>query len=168
MEAEYVFVREDASKPPLSPLYRGPYLVLRRSEKFFILQIGDKQDSVSVDRLKPVFSSNPVVPGLPPVRGRPRLVPASVPGPPAVRPPVKKVSSTPVKKVRFSPVPATQLRRNPHRTVRGSPPLSAVLRPHLLGGVTVAPPFYRRRPTKVSALSLPSSPYGSPWISSSS
>ena len=31
MEAEYMFVRDDASKPPLSPLYRGPYLVLRRS-----------------------------------------------------------------------------------------------------------------------------------------
>ena len=28
MEAEYVFVRDDTSKPPLSPLYRGPYLVL--------------------------------------------------------------------------------------------------------------------------------------------
>ena len=92
MEAEYVFVRDDASKPPLSLLYRGPYLVLRHSEKFFILQIGDKKDAVSVDRLKPVFSSNPVVPGLPPVQGRPRLVPASVPGPPTVCPPVKKVS----------------------------------------------------------------------------
>ena len=68
---EYVFVCDDASKPPLSPLYRGPYLVLRRSEKFFVLQIGDKKDVVSVDRLKPVFSSNPVVPGVPPVRGRP-------------------------------------------------------------------------------------------------
>ena len=106
MEAEYVFVRDDASKPPLSPLYRGPYLVLRRSEKFFILQIGDKKDAVSVDRLKPVFSSNPVVPGVPPVRGRPRLVPASVPGPPTDRPPVKKVTFSPIKKVRFSPVPA--------------------------------------------------------------
>ena len=28
MEAEYVFVQDDTSKPPLSPLYRGPYLVL--------------------------------------------------------------------------------------------------------------------------------------------
>ena len=34
--------------------------------------------------------------------------------------------------------------------------------------LTVAPPFYRRRPTKVSALSSAFSPYGSPWISSSS
>ena len=91
-----------------------------------------------MDRLKPVISSVPVVPGVPPVRGRPRLKPASIPGPPVQdRPPGKKVTFSPVKKVRFL-VPAMQLRRNPHRTVRGSPPLSAVLRPHLLGGVTVA------------------------------
>ena len=47
MDAEFVFVRNDASKPPLSPLYRGPYQVFRRSENFFVLQIGDKSDSVS-------------------------------------------------------------------------------------------------------------------------
>ena len=49
LTAEFVFVREDASKPPLSPLYRGPYKVLDRFEKFFILQISDKSNSVSVD-----------------------------------------------------------------------------------------------------------------------
>ena len=41
----------------------------------------------------------------------------------------------PVKKVRFSVlVPAMKRRWNPHRTVGGSPPLSSVLQPHLLGG----------------------------------
>ena len=130
LAAEFVFVRDDTSKPPLSPLYRGPYKVLERFDKFFILQIGDKTDSVSVDRLKAVFSPTTVTPAAPPPRGRPRLQPASVSVPPAH---VKK-------KVRFElPVPATKLRRNPHRTVRGSQPLSAVLRPHLLGGVSVAP-----------------------------
>ena len=113
-----MFVRDNASIPPISLLYRGPYRVLKRSEKFFVLQIGEKTNSVSVDRLKPVISSVPVIPGVPPVRGRPRLKPASVPGPPVPgRPPVKKVSFSPVKKVRFSPFPATQLRQNPHRTV---------------------------------------------------
>ena len=41
LDAEIVLVRHDASKPPLSPLYRGPYQVLRRLKKFFVLQIGD-------------------------------------------------------------------------------------------------------------------------------
>ena len=67
MDVEFVFVIYDALKPPLSPLYRGPYQVLRRSEKYFVLQIGDKSDSVSVDRLKPVISSVPVVPAVPPL-----------------------------------------------------------------------------------------------------
>ena len=113
-----MFVRDDASKPPLSILYRGPYHVLPPFEHFFVIQIGDKLDSVSVDRLKPVVSSVPVVPGVPPVHGRHRLKPASIPGPPVQdRPPVKKVTFSPLKKVRFSPVTATQLRWNPHRTV---------------------------------------------------
>ena len=49
---------------------------------FFGLQIGDKSDSVSVDRLKPVFFSVTLVPAAPPLQGPPRLVPASVPRPP--------------------------------------------------------------------------------------
>jgi len=77
--AKFVFVREDASKPSLSPLYRGPYLVMERRSKFFRLQIGSKVDAVSVDRLKPVISDCPVVPAVPPPRGRPPLRPSKHP-----------------------------------------------------------------------------------------
>ena len=35
LSCSHVFVREDASKPPLALLYRGPYLVLNCSSKFF-------------------------------------------------------------------------------------------------------------------------------------
>ena len=66
LTADLVFVRKDASKPPLAPLYRGPYKVLKHFEKFFVLQVGDKSDSVSVDRLKPVISLVPVTPALSP------------------------------------------------------------------------------------------------------
>ena len=66
LTAEFVFIHEDISKPPLAPLYRGPYKVLMRSEKFFVLQVGDKSDSVSVDRLKPVISLVPVTYSLSP------------------------------------------------------------------------------------------------------
>ena len=110
--AEFVFVRDDASKPPLSPLYRGPYWVLQQSETFFFLQIGDKTDSVSVDGLKPVFSSTPVVPVKPPpLQGQPFLVPASV-----IRSPVPR--HPPGKKMSFAPIPAMQLHRNPHPSQR--------------------------------------------------
>ena len=65
LTAEFVFVRDDAIKLPLSPPDRGPYKVLKRYKKFVIIQIGDKSDSVSVDRLKAVFSSVPVTLAVP-------------------------------------------------------------------------------------------------------
>ena len=119
LTAEFVFVRHVASKPPLSPLYRGPYKVIKRYQKFFILQIGDKSDSVSVDRLKAVYSPVTVTPAVPPPWGHPCLLPASV-----TKPPVPVHAK---KNVRFEvPVPAMKLRRNPHQTVLGIPPSSSL------------------------------------------
>ena len=84
--SRYVFVREDSCKPPLSLLYQGPYLILEHSEKYFKLQkIGDKPDTVSIDRLKPAFSTDEMVPGVPPCRGRPRI-----------QPPVRRSAAPPV------------------------------------------------------------------------
>ena len=82
-----------------------------------------------VNRLTPVISAVPVTSAVPPLRGCPRLVSASVTRPPD---PGRLL----VKKVRFAPVPASKLRWNPHRTVWASPPLSAILQPHLLEGET--------------------------------
>ena len=73
LRAKYVFIREDATTPPLTPLYRGPYLVIEPGDKFFKLQIGAKIDTVSIDRLKPLFYTDPVSVAQPPTRGRPRL-----------------------------------------------------------------------------------------------
>ena len=90
-----MFVREDAVIPTLAPRYRGPYLVLERRSKYFRLQIGSKQDVVSVDRLKPVFSDAPVTPALPPPRGRPSRRPvanSSDPPPSSAARILKKVS----------------------------------------------------------------------------
>ncbi|KAL1446799.1 hypothetical protein WDU94_010884 [Cyamophila willieti] len=51
----YVFVRNDAVKPPLQPPYNGPYRVLERTDKVFKLLINDKESSISIDRLKPAY-----------------------------------------------------------------------------------------------------------------
>ena len=137
LRCSHVFVREDASKPPLAPLYRGPYLVVSRSPKYFTLQVGSKTDAVSVDRLKPVLSDFPVTVQDPPRKGRPPLPPRPpapkppAPKPPAPKPPAPKpptpsrptplpTARAPKKKVRFSPpVPAAApTRRNPRRVVR--------------------------------------------------
>jgi hypothetical protein len=70
-KATHVYVRSPAAAPALSPAYRGPYLVHRRSEKFFILRIGGRYDAVSIDRLKPHLGASPPVAASPPRRGRP-------------------------------------------------------------------------------------------------
>ena len=54
-----VFVRVDGHKRPLQPHYKGPYLVLQRGVKAFLLDIEGKADLVSVDRLKPAFMERP-------------------------------------------------------------------------------------------------------------
>ena len=74
--ANFVFIRRGAPGPPLSPLYDGPYLVVKRGPKVFTLQIGGRQDTVSVDRLKPCLAAE-VVPAQPPSRGRPFKTPSS-------------------------------------------------------------------------------------------
>lgn len=53
--SSHVFVRIDAHRTPLQPPYKGPYRVLERGPKSFILDLGGSTDSVSIDRLKPAF-----------------------------------------------------------------------------------------------------------------
>jgi len=66
-------LRTDAVKRPLERPYKGPYKVLRRGHKTFVIQYGDKEETVSVDRLKPVVEGHEAaVPAVPPRRGRPK------------------------------------------------------------------------------------------------
>ena len=51
--ATHVFIRDDSVRKPLQPPYRGPFRVIRRTDKFFVLDRNEKHDAVSVDRLKP-------------------------------------------------------------------------------------------------------------------
>jgi hypothetical protein len=44
---------------------------LQRREKVFEVQLGDRIESISVDRLKPHCGEAPVVPAAPQTRGRP-------------------------------------------------------------------------------------------------
>ena len=85
--ASHVFVRRDGHVPPLEPLYAGPYEVLERGPKVFRLRLGSKEDTVSVDRLKPCISSTPVRAASPPRRGRPPKVSRPAPSAPAPRRP---------------------------------------------------------------------------------
>ena len=53
LTAPYVLVRIDAHRTPLERPYAGPFKVVSRSDKYFTLDLGNRRDTVSVDRLKP-------------------------------------------------------------------------------------------------------------------
>ncbi|KAI0224380.1 hypothetical protein LSAT2_024609, partial [Lamellibrachia satsuma] len=44
--SSYVFVPRDSHRPPLTPPYEGPYKVLTHGDKTFLLEYGNRQDSV--------------------------------------------------------------------------------------------------------------------------
>jgi transposase InsO family protein len=68
-----VYVRRGGVAHALDSKYVGPYRVLRRKEKTFIILVGDREEEVSVDRLKPHQGTSPLQPAVPPSRGRPRI-----------------------------------------------------------------------------------------------
>ena len=70
----FVFVRRDGAKKPLQPLYDGPYEVLEHGDKYFRLRIGTREDTISIDRIKPAHHDpgQPVIPAVPKPRGRPQ------------------------------------------------------------------------------------------------
>ena len=57
--APQVFIRIDASKPPLHPPYEGPYEVQERHRKYFVINKNGRKDTVSIDRLKPAILPQP-------------------------------------------------------------------------------------------------------------
>jgi transposase InsO family protein len=113
LNTSYVLIRAPPSHPPLTPAYSGPYKVLRRSPHSFLIQIGPKQDTISVHRLKPASMTPDAQPALPPPRGRPPKVPP--PRPSILRSPHSPPSSSPSpKKVTFSSPPSRHSTR-PHK-----------------------------------------------------
>lgn len=54
----HVFLRDDSVKTGLKSPYFGPFKVIKRSDKFFEIEIKNKISNVSIDRLKPAFLEN--------------------------------------------------------------------------------------------------------------
>ena len=49
----HVFVGYDTLRKPLQHPYDGAYKVLKRTDKFFTVDLNGQQDTISLDRLKP-------------------------------------------------------------------------------------------------------------------
>ncbi|CAH8604747.1 unnamed protein product [Schistosoma rodhaini] len=56
---KFVFVRVDAVKKPLTPPYEGPYKVIKRTCKYFIINKNGNNETISIDRIKPAFYEPP-------------------------------------------------------------------------------------------------------------
>lgn len=53
--SSHVFLRHDAVRSPLQKPYDGPYLVVKRGDKNFVLKVKNQEVTVSIDRIKPAF-----------------------------------------------------------------------------------------------------------------
>ena len=49
----HVFIRNNRVRPPLARPYSGPFLVLKRHDKYFEIDHRGRHDTISVDRLNP-------------------------------------------------------------------------------------------------------------------
>lgn len=74
----HVFVRNDTVRASLQPPYDGPFEVLKRHEKYFIVRINGRESKISVDRLKAAFRT-PDASSVPPAPDR---TPHASSGPP--------------------------------------------------------------------------------------
>ena len=52
----HVFLFNNVNHGSLSPSYIGPYKVLKKSEKYFDIEIDNRPKRISIDRLKPAFT----------------------------------------------------------------------------------------------------------------
>jgi hypothetical protein len=77
--APKVWLRIDRVRKPLEAPYQGPFKVIRREPKFFVLELPQGETSVSIDRLKPARLPPPTPPS-PPLLATPPT-PTTIPTP---------------------------------------------------------------------------------------
>jgi len=80
--ATHVFIRHNAECKPLHPPYHGPYPVVKRSAKHFMIKLYDCTDTISIDRLKPAHLDSTNTPSETSQPQTPTTSPTPMPPPP--------------------------------------------------------------------------------------
>ena len=81
-KCRHVFIRNDATHSFLQPTHDGPFLVLHKNSKYFIVLRNTKEYTVSIDRLKADNllidfhdQENELVTNMPSISSNTRLIP---------------------------------------------------------------------------------------------
>lgn len=80
-QATHVFIWHDATSKPLQPPYDGPFKVVERADRYFTVDVKGRQDTISVERLKPAHLDSAVDPPAPAVVPDPPSAPSHTPLP---------------------------------------------------------------------------------------
>ena len=99
----YVYVRHDAHRTPLQRPYDGPFKILEAHDKYYVLEMNGRHDSVSIERLKTAYGTQV---DRQPEPVPPRAVP-SQPTPVAPQPTVYSRSGRPIQ----VPIQVTLMKR---------------------------------------------------------
>lgn len=58
VSTNYVFTKINGLKPSLTPRYEGPFKILEKHQKYFVIYKNNKPTTLSIDQLKPAFMLN--------------------------------------------------------------------------------------------------------------
>jgi transposase InsO family protein len=92
----HVFVKKGQIGPSFSSLYSGPHRVMERHEKYFVVFCGNKNTAISVDRLKPAYTTRDDIPV-----NQQQILDQSPRPTPSRDAPISHTVSPPSKRVRF-------------------------------------------------------------------
>lgn len=89
-DCTHMFMHRDGHKHLLKELYEGPFAVVQWAKHHLYIQLGDKIDAVTIERLKLFNSDSSVLPALPNKRDRPKKTTETPPLPEKMTAPPRK------------------------------------------------------------------------------
>lgn len=95
-ECSHVFVRNDTVRRTLVPPYDGPFRVIKRFDKYFVVDLNNRTSKISIDRLKPAHvwrDEDPFATATPPATAPVQITVNHQIIPPPKTPPANSIST---------------------------------------------------------------------------